>query len=137
MFEIQAINHINIVVQDLGKAIRFYCEILGMENTTRNPAFASTGAWLRKNTAEIHLLHVDSATHSPGDLSFPEATTTDKEISSSRHFSLVIDDTESLVNQLQRHNIPIVYGPVDRPGGLVQTYCYDPDGHLIEFSQFQ
>jgi len=137
MFEIQDINHVNMVVQDLDKAIRFYCEILGMENTARNPAFASRGAWLRKNNAEIHLIHVDSATHAPGDLSFPVATTTDKEISSSRHFSLVIDDTESLVTQLQRHNIPIVYGPIDRPGGLVQTYCYDPDGHLIEFSQFQ
>jgi len=137
MFEILEINHINLVVQDLEKAIRFYCDILGMENTDRNPAFASTGAWLRKNQAEIHLLHVDSATHAPGDLSFPVTQTTDKELSSSRHFSLVIDDTEELVTQLGNHNIPIVYGPVDRPGGLVQTYCYDPDGHLIEFSQFQ
>jgi catechol 2,3-dioxygenase-like lactoylglutathione lyase family enzyme len=136
MFEIQDINHVNIVVQDLEKAIRFYCEVLGMENVTRNPTFASRGAWLRKNYAEIHLIHVDSATHAPGDLSFMAAENTDKEISNSRHFSLVIDDTESLVSQLQKHKIPIVYGPVDRPGGLVQTYCYDRDGHLIEFSQF-
>jgi len=32
--------------------------------------------------------------------------------------------------------IPIAYGPVERLGGLIQTYCYDPDGHLIEFTQF-
>jgi len=137
MFEIQDINHVNMVVRDLDKAIRFYCEILGMENATRNPAFASRGAWLRKNNAEIHLIHVDSATHAPGDLSFTAAKTTDKEISNSRHFSLVIDNTESLVDQLQKYNIPIVYGPIDRSGGLVQTYCYDTDGHLIEFSQFR
>jgi catechol 2,3-dioxygenase-like lactoylglutathione lyase family enzyme len=136
MFEIHDINHVNIVVRDLEKAIWFYCDVLGMENSTRNPAFASRGAWLRKNNAEIHLIHIDSATHVPGDLSFAVAATTDVEISNSRHFSLVIDNTESLVVQLQNHNIPIVYGPVERPGGLVQTYCYDPDGHLIEFSHF-
>lgn len=137
MFEIQDINHVNMVVKDLDKAIRFYCEILGMENATRNPAFASRGAWLRKNYAEIHLIHVDSATHAPGDLSFTTTKTTDKEISNSRHFSLLIDDTKNLIAQLQKHNIPIVYGPIERSGGLVQTYCYDPDGHLIEFSQIQ
>ena len=136
MFEIQDINHVNMVVQDLDKSIRFYCKILGMENATRNPAFASRGAWLRKNNAEIHLIHIDSATHAPGDLSFAVANTTDKELSNSRHFSLAINDTDTLVSQLQNYDIPIVYGPIERPGGLVQTYCYDPDGHLIEFSHF-
>jgi hypothetical protein len=94
-----------------------------------------SGAWLRKNSAEIHLIQADAATHAPGYLSFAVAATTDKELSSSRHFSLVIDNTESLVDQLKKHTMPITYGPVERPGGLVQTYCYDVDGHLIEFTQ--
>jgi len=136
MFEIQDIHHVNIVVKSLEKSIWFYSEVLGMKNTTRNPAFASRGAWLRKNGAEIHLIQVDSATHEPGDLSFAVADTTDKELSNSRHFSLAINDTDTLVSQLQNYDIPIVYGPIERPGGLVQTYCYDPDGHLIEFSHF-
>jgi len=137
MFEIQDINHVNMVVRDLDTAIQFYSEVLGMENVTRNPGFKLPGAWLRKNSAEIHLIQVDAATHAPGDLSFEVKATTDKELSNSRHFSLLIDDTECLVAQLQKHQIPVVYGPVDRPGGLVQTYCYDRDGHLIEFSQFK
>jgi len=135
MFEIQYINHVNMVVQDLERAIRFYTEVLGMENTPRNPKFTLPGAWLCKNNAEIHLIRADAATHAPGDPSYPVVDTTDREISQSRHFSLVIDDTENLVTQLQKHNIRIVLGPVERPNGLVQTYCYDPDGHLIEFTQ--
>ena len=135
MFEIIDLNHVNMVVQDLDKAVMFYCEILGMENTPRNPSFTLPGAWLRKNKAEIHLIQADVATHAPGDLSFIVAETTDKDISLSRHFSLVIDDTQALVAQLQKYAISIVYGPVERQGGLTQTYCYDPDGHLIEFTQ--
>lgn len=137
MFEIQDINHVNMVVQNLEKAIQFYCDILGMENIPRNPKFTLPGAWLRKNNAEIHLIRADVATHAPGDLSFHIAATTDKDISLSRHFSLVIDDTKSLVAQLQEYAIPIVFGPIERPGGLVQTYCYDLDGHLIEFTQLK
>jgi catechol 2,3-dioxygenase-like lactoylglutathione lyase family enzyme len=135
MFEIQDINHVNLVVHDLEKAIQFYCQVLGMESISRNPKFTLPGAWLRRNNAEIHLIRADVATHAPGDLSFNIATTTDKDISRSRHFSLVINDTKSLVIQLKKYAIPIVFGPIERPGGLVQTYCYDPDGHLIEFSQ--
>jgi glyoxylase I family protein len=135
MFEIQDLNHVNIVVQDLDKAKKFYCGILGMEDVPRHSDFTLTGAWLRKNSAEIHLIQADAATHAPGDLSFAIADTTDKELSSSRHFSLVIDNTEKLVAQLKNHKVLITYGPVERPGGLVQTYCYDVDGHLIEFSQ--
>ena len=137
MFEILYINHVNMVVQDVSRAVHFYSDVLGMENIVRNPQFTLTGAWLRANNAEIHLIQADSATHAPGDLSFQVAETTDKEISSSRHFSLVIDNTEKLVIQLKQNDVKIVMGPVERPNGLIQTYCYDPDGHLIEFTELR
>ncbi len=34
-------------------------------------------------------------------------------------------------------NSTIAFGPVTRFGGIVQTYCYDPDGHLVEFTRLQ
>lgn len=137
MVEILEINHINIVVKSIEAARQFYCGILGFEDTDRNPSFMSRGAWLRAGRAEIHLLQQDYATHPPGDLSFAVHRTTEQELSSSRHFSLVITDTDKLVETLNQFSVPIVYGPIERQGGLVQTYCYDPDGHLIEFSQFR
>jgi len=135
LFEIQELNHVNIVVKDVQTAKRFYCDVLGMEDVPRHPSFTFPGAWVRKHRAEIHLIQQDVATHAPGDLSFQVAATTDKDLAFSRHFSLVIDDTTELVAQLRAHDVPIAFGPVERRGGLIQTYCYDPDGHLIEFTQ--
>jgi catechol 2,3-dioxygenase-like lactoylglutathione lyase family enzyme len=134
--EITGLQHVNIVVQDVDIARKFYCDILGMEEKPRHPSFQQRGAWFHKNGAEIHLVQVDYATHPPGDLSVDYIETTENELSSSRHFCLVIDDTDSLVRILEENNISIVYGPITRTGGLIQTYCYDPDKHLIEFSQF-
>jgi catechol 2,3-dioxygenase-like lactoylglutathione lyase family enzyme len=136
MFEIQSLNHVNIVVKDVEASKRFYCSVLGMEDVPRHPSFAFPGAWLRSGGAEIHLIQADVATHAPGDLSYAVAASTDKDLAFSRHFSLVIDDTQGLVEQLQAHEVPIAFGPVERRGGLVQTYAYDLDRHLIEFTQF-
>ncbi|MGD8463421.1 MAG: VOC family protein [Anaerolineae bacterium] len=136
MFEIQDLNHVNIVVKDVEAAKRFYCDVLGMEDVPRHPSFTFPGAWLRSGGAEIHLIQEDVATHAPGDASFAVAASTDKDLAFSRHFSLVIDDTDALVTQLGKHQVPIAFGPVERLGGLVQTYCYDLDRHLIEFTQF-
>ncbi len=135
MLEIQDLNHVNIVVKDVQTSKRFYCDVLGMEDVPRHPSFTFPGAWLRKNSAEIHLIQEDVATHMPGDLSFQVAGATDKDLSFSRHFSLVIDDTTKLVARLHEQDVPIAFGPIERQGGLIQTYCYDPDGHLIEFTQ--
>jgi catechol 2,3-dioxygenase-like lactoylglutathione lyase family enzyme len=135
MFEILDLHHVNVVVKDVEASKKFYCDILGMGDVPRHPSFTFPGAWLRSGSAEIHLIQEDVATHAPGDLSYSVAATTDKDLAFSRHFSLAIDDTDALVRQLQAHDVDIVFGPVERLGGLVQTYCYDLDGHLIEFSQ--
>jgi catechol 2,3-dioxygenase-like lactoylglutathione lyase family enzyme len=135
MFEIQDLNHVNIVVKDVDVSKRFYCDVLGMQDVPRHPSFTFPGAWLRSGSAEIHLIQEDVATHAPGDLSFAVAASTDKDLAFSRHFSLVIDDTDALVKQLKAHDVAMAFGPVERVGGLVQSYCYDLDGHLIEFTE--
>jgi catechol 2,3-dioxygenase-like lactoylglutathione lyase family enzyme len=136
MFTISDLNHVNIVVKDVEASKRFYCDVLGMEDVPRHPSFAIPGAWLRSGTAEIHLIQEDAATHAPGDLSYGVEAGPGTDLASSRHFSLVINDTDALVAQLKANDVPVAYGPVERLGGLVQTYCYDLDGHLIEFSDF-
>ena len=134
--EIKGLQHVNVVVKDVDVSRKFYCDILGMDEKPRYPSFQLTGAWLHKNGAEIHLVQEDHATHPPGDISIDYIETATNELSSSRHFCLVIDDTDDLVRILEENNIAIVYGPITRTGGLIQTYCYDPDNHLIEFSEF-
>jgi len=135
MFEIRDLNHVNLVVTDLAAAKRFYCETLGMEDLPRPADLLVRGAWLRSQSAEIHLIVAAYATHAPGDLSYAISQQPGIDIGSSRHFSLVINDTDELVQRLNARGVVIVLGPVTRFGGLVQTYCYDPDGHLVEFTQ--
>ena len=135
MFEIRDLNHVNLVVKDLTAAKRFYCEMLGMEDLPRPADVQVRGAWLRSQSAEIHLIVEAFATHAPGDLSYAVSKQPDIDFGSSRHFSLVINDTDELVKRLKAHGSVIVLGPVTRFGGIVQTYSYDPDGHLVEFTQ--
>jgi catechol 2,3-dioxygenase-like lactoylglutathione lyase family enzyme len=135
MFEIRDLNHVNLVVKDLASAKSFYCETLGMEDLPRPADLQVRGAWLHSQSAEIHLIVEAYATHAPGDLSYAISKQPGIDIGSSRHFSLVINNTQALVQRLAAHGIEIAFGPVTRFGGLVQTYCYDPDGHLVEFTQ--
>lgn len=135
MLEIRDLNHVNLVVKDLAAAKRFYCNTLGMTDLPRPADLQLTGAWLRSGSADVHLLVEACATHAPGDLSFERVGEPGVDIGSSRHFSLVINDTEALTERLAAGGVPIAFGPITRFGGLVQTYCYDPDGHLVEFTQ--
>ena len=135
MFEIRDLNHVSLVVKDLEAAKRFYCGVLEMTDLPRPADLLVRGAWLRSQSAEIHLIVEAYATHAPGDLSYAVSKQPDIDIGSSRHFSLVINDTQALVQRLAEHGIAIAFGPVTRFGGIVQTYCYDPDGHLVEFTQ--
>lgn len=133
--EILDLNHVNVVVRDLGVAKYFYCTVLGMTDLPRPADLSISGAWLRSQRAEIHLIVEAYATHAPGDLSYAVASKVGIDLGSSRHFSLVINDTQQLVRRLNAHGVAVAFGPVKRFGGIVQTYCYDPDGHLIEFTQ--
>ncbi len=110
MFEITDLNHINIVVKDVEASKRFYCDVLGMENVPCYPSFTFPDAWLRRGSAEIHLIQQDVATHAPGDLGHSVAAGTDKDLAFSRYFSLVIDDTDALVEHLQAHDVALTFG---------------------------
>jgi catechol 2,3-dioxygenase-like lactoylglutathione lyase family enzyme len=137
MFKIRDLNHISLVVKDLAVAKRFYCGTLGMTELPRPADLLVRGAWLRSQSAEVHLIVEAYATHAPGDLYFAVSQQPGIDIGSSRHFSLVINETQELVQRLGEHEIAIAFGPVTRFGGIVQTYCYDLDGHLVEFTQLQ
>ncbi len=110
MVEITDLNHINIVVKDVEASKRFYCDVLGMENVPCYPSFTFPDAWLRRGSAEIHLIQQDVATHAPGDLGHSVAASTDKDLAFSRYFSLVIDDTDALVEHLQAHDVALAFG---------------------------
>jgi catechol 2,3-dioxygenase-like lactoylglutathione lyase family enzyme len=67
MIEIIDLNHVTLVVRDLAAARHFYCDILGMEEVPRAPAAMYDIAWVRKGSAELHLIHQAESPQAPGD----------------------------------------------------------------------
>ncbi len=130
MLEVTALHHVSIVVDDLEAARHFYGQVLGMEEEFRPTNFRFGGAWFVKGSAEIHLIHRPDATQDAGDAAnTPNAL---RNLTYARHFCLAINDVDAAVNALAQHSVPIAYGPRNRGDGAIQTYVYDPDGHLIE-----
>ena len=46
---------------------------------------------------------------------------------------LPADDLDSLLEHLRKNNVQVVLGPRNRSDGVMQTYVFDPDMHLVEF----
>ena len=130
MVEITDINHVSLVIKDVAASRKFYCDILGMVEVPRPATFKFGGAWFRKGSAEIHLIQEDDAVQTPGDAA-PKVNE-HQDISLARHIGFAITDMDEVVNVLNRHGIPIVTGPRPRGDGVLQLYCHDPDGHLVE-----
>ena len=130
MIEITDINHVSIVVKDVAVSKKFYCGILGMEDVPRPHTFDFDGAWFRKGAAELHLIQLNDASQPPGDT--PPAPTEHADITRARHIAFAVNDIDEVIRVLVQNNIEIVMGPRPRGDGAVQTYCFDPDGHMIE-----
>jgi catechol 2,3-dioxygenase-like lactoylglutathione lyase family enzyme len=130
MLEIRDLHHVSLVVKDVAVSVRFYGDVLKMVEVPRPRNFTFGGAWMRKGGAEIHFIQADEAVQPPGDAA--NHPTERHDVTFARHFCLEINDVEAMLASLKEHNIPILMGPRQRGDGAVQTYCYDPDGHMIE-----
>ncbi|WP_020648849.1 VOC family protein [Solimonas variicoloris] len=123
---IERIDHLVLNVHDLDATIRFYREVLGMR-----PLHAGDGRHaLAFGTQQLKLYpvgapatpHAAHPTRGSANLCFV-STTPIKEI----------------VSQLERFGIAIEAGPVARAGALgavESVYFRDPDGNLIEVSNY-
>ena len=54
-FQITSVNHIGIIVQDVGLSINFYANVLGLQAVNR-PKFDIHGAWFTGGNLEFHLI---------------------------------------------------------------------------------
>lgn len=126
--QVEAIDHVTLVVRDLEASRRFYVDLLGMEEVAR-PAFTFEGAWFRAGETWLHLIleHAESGpapSRPPGELT----------ASRTRHFAFRVRDGFEAAEMLRAAGAPIAAGPKVRPDGAVQVFVYDPDGHVVELS---
>lgn len=112
------LNHIALAVSDVPASIRFYEEVVGLEQKPR-PAFDFEGAWFALGeTRELHLLEgLDHEVHE-----HPRGS----------HFAIEVDEFEAWQRHLEEKNATIVNINI-RPDGAKQIFFEDPDRHVVEF----
>ncbi len=116
------LDHFNIRTRDLKGTVRFYQDILGLENGAR-PNFAFPGAWLySEGRAVVHLVDI-----SPTD----EAQKPDSGVV--HHVAFVSHGFDGMKQRLAAKGVEFEARQV--PGGeLWQIFIRDPNGVMIELN---
>jgi catechol 2,3-dioxygenase-like lactoylglutathione lyase family enzyme len=124
---IDRLDHLVLTVRDLDAAIAFYTRILGMRAET----FADGRTALRYGQGKINL-------HVAGHEFEPRAA---RATPGSADLCFIADDPiERVIAELVEAAVPVLEGPVDRTGAtgtITSVYVRDPDGNLIEISNYR
>jgi catechol 2,3-dioxygenase-like lactoylglutathione lyase family enzyme len=126
------IQHVGLVVVDLGRSRHFYADALGLEEVPRPPNFTFDGAWFRFGGTEIHLL---SDAHATGGAGQPDAGA-GAERGMTHHLAFEVDDLDGACARLAERGVGLEGGPMPRGDGYQQVFFRDPDGHVLELFQW-
>jgi catechol 2,3-dioxygenase-like lactoylglutathione lyase family enzyme len=116
------LDHFNIRTRRLGDTVKFYEDILGLQNGDR-PNFSFPGAWLySEGRAVVHLVDI-----SPGD----EPQKPDSGVV--HHVAFASRGFKTMQQRLQSKGVPFDVRQV--PGGeLWQIFVHDPNGVMLELN---
>ena len=124
--QIDRIDHIVITAFDVQRTLDFYSRVLGMEPIT----FAGGRRGLAFGRQKINL-------HQAGREFEPKAL---KPTPGSIDLCFVTETPlEEVMSQLRSHGVAIAEGPVPKTGALgpmTSVYFRDPDGNLVEVSNY-
>jgi catechol 2,3-dioxygenase-like lactoylglutathione lyase family enzyme len=124
--EVSRVDHFVLTVRSIEATCDFYSRVLGMEVER----FGDGRTALRFGRQKINL-------HEAGKEFEPKAQ---RPVPGSGDFCLVTDvPLERVVEHLGSCGVGIVEGPVDRTGaegGIYSVYLRDPDGNLVEVSNY-
>ena len=122
---IKQLDHLVITTQHFEECVRFYVHILGMELDNRNGRYA-----FRFGNQKINI-HRNEAEFLPAAQNVTYG---------SQDICLIVEgDIEAVQAELQKKGVPIELGIVKRTGAsgpMASLYLRDPDGNLIELSQY-
>jgi catechol 2,3-dioxygenase-like lactoylglutathione lyase family enzyme len=123
---IDRLDHLVLTVADIPATVAFYTRVLGMTEVD----FRGGRTALTFGTSKINL-------HQAGHEFEPKATTPTP---GSADICLIANEPlDEIIAELTEAGVPIEAGPVDRTGAtgaIVSVYFRDPDGNLIEVSNY-
>jgi glyoxylase I family protein len=114
------IQHVSVIVADTDRALRFYCDVLGLRVDPSRPDLGYPGAWLNVGAQQIHLLQVPNPDPTSGR---PAHGGRD------RHCALGVNDFTALRRRLDLAGVAYTLSRSGRPA----LFCRDPDGNTLEF----
>jgi catechol 2,3-dioxygenase-like lactoylglutathione lyase family enzyme len=124
--KINRIDHLVLTVADIDRTVEFYARVLGMEKIE----FAQGRIALACGEQKINL-------HQLGKEFEPRA---EHVRAGSADLCLIIDTPiEQAIEHIQRHGVDLIAGPVNRSGAqgkVISAYLRDPDGNLLEVSNY-
>lgn len=124
--KINRIDHLVLTVADIDRTVDFYARVLGMEKIE----FAQGRIALACGEQKINL-------HQSGKEFEPRA----KHVrAGSADLCLIIDTPiEQAIEHIQQHGVDLLAGSVSRSGAkgkIISAYLRDPDGNLLEVSNY-
>jgi len=125
--KVKNIDHIVLTVNSIDESIKFYTEVLGMELITSG-----------QERKSLHFGNQKINIHQKGNEFEPKANLP---TCGAIDLCLIIDDDiEDCLLELKQKNIPVIESVVTRTGAngnIKSIYINDPDGNLIELSNYE
>jgi catechol 2,3-dioxygenase-like lactoylglutathione lyase family enzyme len=151
---IRAIDHINLVVADLARAVKFYTEVLGFRKT--HDVYME-GEWIEAiiglrgvkglvafvelpgGGPRIELLQYVA----PAGVTLPENSRANT--LGLRHIALRVEDIHAMAARLRAAGVTLFSDPIRVPAGVVKfaagdktlLYFLDPDGVILELAEYR
>jgi len=120
------LDHLVLTVENIDATVDFYQRVMGMEKVT----FGGGRVALAFGKQKINL-------HQSGKEFEPKAARVQP---GSADLCFILETpVEQAVDRLHEHGIPVIEGPVGRTGAtgnILSVYFRDPDGNLIEASNY-
>jgi catechol 2,3-dioxygenase-like lactoylglutathione lyase family enzyme len=153
---IRGIDHLNIVVADMERALAFYVGVLGF---TKTKEAHLEGAWIEKivglHGVKAHAVFIVSPGGEPRIELLKYETPAGVVVAENsrantlglRHFALRVDDIAAVTARLRAAGIEVWGEPTRVPGGVVKfdeggggktlVYFLDPDGVIVELAEYR
>jgi len=125
--QVDRLDHLVLTIKDIDKTVDFYTSVMGMEKVV----FGEGRVALSFGNQKINL-------HSLGNEFEPKAINV-KEGSADLCF-IIKQPIKQSIEHLTACSVTVIDGPVIRAGALgkiVSVYFRDPDGNLIEVSNYE
>lgn len=120
------VSFTTIAVRDLEKSVKFYTEIIKLNEVMRFSPQKGINIVFLKDEYDGKIELIEYEQNKEVDVSGKESIVS---------IGFAIDDLEKSMKMLNENNIKIIRGPIQTPGGQKFLFIKDPDGVEIELIQ--